>query len=162
MYITCIVELMYANIITRCIMKKTIFLILKIILIVLTLIFTFTNVTAGIAFLSTDKTEMGIKLIILTVIGYDIATILVMFKKEIIAFVLSAVGSLMLLAIRTDFLQFRDTSTAITLYETRNLPAISITAVILIFAIIKSVKLIKSVRRKRAQKNREKAPSIFN
>lgn len=143
-------------------MKKVVLLILKIILIVLTLIFTFTNVTAGIAFLSTDKTEMGIKLILLTVIGYDIATILVMFKKEIIAFVLSVVGSLMLLAIRTDFLQFRNKSTAIALYETRNLPAISITAVILIFAIIKAVKLIKSVRRKRAQKNREKAPSIFN
>lgn len=142
-------------------MKNKFLIALKVVLVVLTLVFTFTNVTAGIAFLTIDKVALGIKLIVLTVIGYFLATILVFFKKEITAFILSAAGSIMLIIIRSEFWDMKDRSTAMDLYEKRNLPAISITAIILIFAIIKFVKLSSDRRMKKAQKDREKAPSIF-
>lgn len=142
-------------------MKKIFFLILKILLIALTLIFTFTNVVAGIAFLNIDKTVMGIKLIVLTVIGYDIATVLVLFKKEITGFILSLIGSLVLVAMRSDFMQLKSRSEGLALYETRHLPSLFITAVILIFAVIKLVKIIKKKKRQKALRDRQKSPSIF-
>ena len=142
-------------------MKKIFFLILKILLIALTLIFTFTNVVAGIAFLNIDKTVMGIKLIVLTVIGYDIATVLVLFKKEITGFILSLIGSLVLIAMRSDFMQLKSRSEGLALYETRHLPSLFITAVILIFAVIKLVKIIKEKKRQKALRDRQKSPSIF-
>lgn len=142
-------------------MKKIFFLILKILLIALTLIFTFTNVVAGIAFLNIDKTVMGIKLIVLTVIGYDIATVLVLFKKEITGFILSLIGSLVLVAMRSDFMQLKSRSEGLALYETRHLPSLFITAVILIFAVIKLVKIIKEKKRQKALRDRQKSPSIF-
>ena len=142
-------------------MKKIFFLILKILLIALTLIFTFTNVVAGIAFLNIDKTVMGIKLIVVTVIGYDIATVLVLFKKEITGFILSLIGSLVLVAMRSDFMQLKSRSEGLALYETRHLPSLFITAVILIFAVIKLVKIIKEKKRQKALRDRQKSPSIF-
>lgn len=143
-------------------MKNKFLLALKVILIVLTVVFTFTNVVAGIAFLSIDYKVLGLKLILLTVIGYDLATVLVMFKKEITAFILSVSASIMLIVMRSDFMLMRKSADAITLYEKRNLPSVSITAIILIFATVKLVKVIKDRRRKQALKDREKSPSIFS
>lgn len=142
-------------------MKNKFLIVLKVVLVALTLIFTFTNVTAGIAFLTIDKVALGIKLIVLTVIGYFLATVLVFFKKEITAFILSAAGSIMLIIIRSEFWDMKDRATAMNYYDQRHLPAISITAIILIFAIIKLTKVVSDHKRKKAQKDREKAPSIF-
>lgn len=143
-------------------MKKVILIIIKILLTLLTIVFTFFNIVAGVALINGNNMAMGLELIALTVIGYDVATLLVWFRKEIIAGILSIAGSITLLTMRNEFYALKLIgNNSKELFNTRHLPSLYITAAILIFMIVKIILVIISMRRQKAIKNREKAPSIF-
>lgn len=144
-------------------MKKAIFIILKFLLLALTVVFSFFNIVAGTAFINVGKVGVGVTLLALTILGYILATALVLFKKEIIAGALSLVASITLVAMKNNFIAIALVDNDIEkLYAQRHLPSVWITAIILIFAVIKLVKVIKEARIKKARKNREKAPSILD
>ena len=144
-------------------MKKIILNILKFSLIPLAIVFSFFNIVAGVAFISGNNVALGVTLITINVIGYVLAPILVFAKKEIVAGILSVASSITMLVLKNEFAALSLVgNNSLELYKERHLPSIIITGVILIFAIIKFVKVIKDIRRKKALKNREKAPSIFN
>lgn len=108
----------------------------------------------------TKAPALGIALIITTVLGYIIPTILIMLGRTKLAPILSCVASIALIFIGVGISNIELVSS--TAFYRNHLPSISITILIVLISIFSNLNGIKEYFRKRQEDENEVAPSIFS
>ncbi len=108
----------------------------------------------------TKAPALGAALIITTILGYIIPTILIMLNRTKLAPILSCVASLALIFIGAGFSNL-ELVNSITFYR-NHLPSIAITILIVLISLFSNLNEIKEFLRKREEKENEVAPSIFS
>ncbi|NMA79290.1 MAG: hypothetical protein GX967_01435 [Clostridiales bacterium] len=108
----------------------------------------------------TKAPVLGIALLITTILGYIIPTILIMLNRAKLAAILSCVASIALIFIGVGISNI-ELVNSITFYR-NHLPSIFISILIVLISVFSNLDEIKQYLIKRKEKENEAAPSIFS
>lgn len=125
------------------------------------------NIMVGFALINIHYTEgaegalaVGIILVVAALVGFGLGSVLAILDKSVISTVLVVAGSVMVIVARSMYMSIEFTSNnTYALFDSRNLPSISVTAIVLIIALIN---LYLKKKAKKIAEQSKKAPSIFS